>query len=1002
VDVLARSTAHEAGRARPETFAASGIYSIPPECPFAEALVDAVLNSWGADPLSLSHVTLLLPSRRACVALRDLFARRTHGKAMLLPTLAPIGDVEPDELALHLFAQGAAEQGAGLLAPAAPALHRLLTLSELVWKFHAAAFGQDAPREHSVWLARELMRFLDEVEREELPLSALEKLVPDLYAEHWQKALTFLSVLSQHYEPLLRDQQLISPMHRRNRLLHAQAAHWKKHPPQHPVVIAGSTGTNPATAALMRAAMRLPQGYVVLPGLDVHMGESAWEKAGDTHPQYTLKLLLEHIGITRGDVHLLQADGACHPERQKLLSHVMLPAEETAGWPSLPVDLARALERVEYAVCDTVEEEAQIITLMLREVLETPEKTAALVTHDRALARRVTALLQRYGVLIDDSAGKPLTHTEAGAFFRLALEVTIQGGAPVPLLALLKHPLARVGKSAAECRRLARAIERFVLRGLRPAGGLHGIRVKLEKEREERTDDAELLTQCIGVMDALLPCFTELERLIYARAPAQGRLEEILHKHLHCVEKLSTDERGRPVLEEGEGGEALVQFVNDAVVQARVTRPVFAETYPGILEALMTGVTWRPAYGRHPRLHILSPMEARMQFFDRVVLGGLNEGSWPPAPDADPWMSRPMRAEFGLPSLEKKISQAAHDFMMQWQAPELLLTRAAKSGGAKTTENRWLTRLRAFVEGRGGTLTCRPWRGWLRQLQQAQRVAPVTRPEPRPPMEARPRSLYVTRVETLLRDPYGIYASHILGLHKLKPLDQEVDVRDFGNLVHEALNQMLQRYPDSVPDRDVLLTIGREVFYDVESQPAHFAVWWPRFERIAEWVLEQERERRSRLQAVYPERQGHCSFDAPGGLFTLKARADRIEQTKTGALAFIDYKTGMPPSQKEVDSGYSPQLPLEAVIAEQGGFTGIRGTAQELEYWYLKGTEEGGQVRALKNVAQLKEKAWQGIQALVALYDNPAQPYAACPRLDMKPRYNDYEHLERLDEWSAG
>ncbi len=978
----------------------AGVYTIPPECPFAETLAAHVIKSFGGDPLSLSRVTPLRPTRRACLAMRGQFLKLSGGKPLLLPSMAPLGDVDVEELSLHLLAEEGGDENSALLLPPAPPLKSLLMLAELVGKFYAAAFGQDAPRDHCVWLARELSRFLDEVEREELSLEALEKLVPELFAGHWQQSVAFLSILSEHYDPLLRGQNLVSPVARRNRLLHVLAKRWRSRPPKDPVIIAGSTGTNPATANLMRVVAGLPQGVIVLPGLDMQLSEGAWEQVGETHPQYTLKLLLERIQVGRETVKPIAGDAACHPERLRLLSHAMLPAGETSSWPSLAIDFSVALADVEYIPCDTSEAEAQVVALILRDALEVPEKTAALITHDRALARRVAGLIRRYGVTIDDSAGKKLDRTEAGAFFRLALEAAFSDAAPVPLLALLKHPLARMGLSAPECRRLARLIERMALRGTRPPGDLSGIRTRLEKANTRSLRETRDIAAAIALVDNLEHCFEGMRHLSQGSAP----LESFLASHLRCAQMLSADELGESVLAQGEGGEALILFAEDAILQASIASPLPASAYPGVLAALMDGISWRPVYGQHPRLHILSPQEARLQHFDRVILAGLNEGSWPPLADTDPWMSRPKRRDFGLPSLEKKISQAAHDFQMLWQVPELFLTRALKSEGAAAMPSRWIARLEALIYGKSCTFTAQPWQGWVHQMQEVPVSPAFERPAPVPPLAARPRSLSVTRIETLLRDPYALYATHILNLRRLAPIDEEVNASHFGNWVHDALARFSRHHPEELPPGAlaVLLSYGKEAFQAIETQPLHHALWWVRFERIAAWVIQEETMRRPSVRQVIPETTGELRFDAPGGSFALKARADRIELTSEGSLLIIDYKTGIPPAARDIESGYACQLPLEALIAEAEGFTGASGHVTALEYWQLKGTAEGGRIQGVKNLDSLKKDAQSGLQALIARYDNPSQPYVACPRLEEKPKYNEeYEHLERLDEWSG-
>ncbi len=125
------------------------------------------------------------------------------------------------------------------------------------------------------------------------------------------------------------------------------------------------------------------------------------------------------------------------------------------------------------------------------------------------------------------------------------------------------------------------------------------------------------------------------------------------------------------------------------------------DEFPDIFDALIATETVRDVRAHHPRLAILGPLEARLQHFDRIILGGLNEGGWPGQARNDPFLNRPMKAEIGLSTPERRIGQAAHDFQQLSGLGEVIYTRSLRAEGAPTVASRWLQRL-AVVAGEQG------------------------------------------------------------------------------------------------------------------------------------------------------------------------------------------------------------------------------------------------------------------------------------------------------------
>lgn len=1000
-----------------------GLYSIPSHRPFLDDLAAQLVAAadLAADPLALSRMTVLLPTRRACRALQETFLQLSEGRALILPHMVPIGDVDEDELQITERG-GEGFPDTGEVPPAMPELRRRLLLAQELQNRLLNEAGT-LPIDQAVDLAGELAKLLDQVQTERLDFHGLGALVPDDYARHWQQTLEFLKLLTDVWPARLEADGAMDPAARRNELLAARAAAWADAPPKDPVIAAGSTGSIPATADLLAVVAGLPAGYVVLPGLDRVLDDTAWNSVDASHPQYGLQQLLGRLDRKRDQVQEWPAKHdvpTASPARTRLISEALRPAATTDSWRQergmIGTASLQGLMRID---AREPHEEAGAIALVLREVLETPGRTAALVTPDRGLARRVSSALGRWGVQIDDSAGVPVADTVPGGFLRAVLQVVHERAAPVSLLAALKHPLAGGGTDPAAFRTVTRTLERLVLRGPRPAEGFAGLHAAAEAVRDKEQDEVaarhrELWPQVLSTI-AFLQTASEPLATLFDQPGAS--VADLVRAHIEFAEALaeSDTESGAARLWAGDAGEALAGFAAELAAFGDELEPIAPGRYAALFETLLAGAVVRPRFGAHPRLSILGPLEARLQRFDVMILGGLNEGNWPADANVDPWMGRPMRADFGLPSPERRIGLSAHDFVQGFCAETVVLTRSERMEGTPTIPARWLTRLEVAVEALGIEAgeplgrTGDAYLEWWRALDGPDRTSAVTtesvRPRPTPPVAARPRRLSVTQIETWMRDPYSIYARHILGLQALAPIDQAVDAAEYGSLIHKVFDTFLAECGTGDLPADAyarLVGIGEHVLGGYRSMPSIWTFWWPRFLRIANWFVLVEKERRQRIAEIHAEVRGSITLDLPEGPFRLVARADRIDALRDGGFAVIDFKTGAPPSKREVAAGFAPQLPLEAAMVARGGFDGVAaGDVHELAFWRLSGGREPGEIRnAADDPATIAAEAYTGLVELVTRFDDPATPYEARPRPDKAPQYSDYEHLARVKEWS--
>ena len=974
---------------------APAVFTVAPGVPFVDALAAGILDRVGADPLALSAVTVLLPTRRACRALREAFLRRSGGGALLLPRMRPLGDVDEDDLILDAADDGSLNEDGFDLPPTISGLRRQLLLTRLVLADKARAASPD----QAVRLAEELARLIDQVHTERLDFADLDKLAPAEYAEHWQLTLRFLDIVTAKWPKILKAEGAVDPAHRRNLLLGRLADAWQKKPPTAPVIAAGSTGTIPATADLLAVVAALPAGQVVLPGLDRNAPDRVWSTLGANHPQFGMARLLDRLAIDRADVKDWPAPEPSPARRGR--AHLLNVALRPAGTGGREEKLhPQALDDVARIDCPGPREEALVVALAIRQALQEPEATVALVTPDRDLARRVAAELGRWDIAVDDSAGMPLAKTPPGAFLDLALRMVEDDFAPVALLACLKHPLASGGMATAPFRALIRKLETTALRGPRPAPGIDGLSRVLP-------DDAADLRALVARIAAMA------KPLIDAMHGPAVPLKSLLGRHVAFAEALAADDTGKGArrLWAGEAGEAAAAFVGELDQATDALGDIAPGAYPGLFEALLERPQVRPRYGRHPRVHVWGLLEARLQHTDVAILSGLNEGTWPPEAHVSPWMSRPMMAAFGLPPPERRIGLTAHDFVQACNAPRVLLTRSVRVEGTPTVASRWLLRLENLIDGtdlQGALHEGAPLLDWALAIDEPAKVEPCTPPRPTPPVGARPRELSVTEIETLMRDPYGIYAKKILGLKALDPVDADPGAADYGSLVHRALDAFIAAHPPPGPlptdAMDRLLALGRESFDELLDRPGVWAFWWPRFERVAAWFVKTEGARRRDLKSSACEVSGRIDIAAPGGPFSLKAKADRIDRLNDGTLTVIDYKTGQPPSKTEVKAGFAPQLPLEGWMAEEGRFADVpEARISSLEFWRLSGGTPAGEVKgAGDDPRTLIDEAKKGFADLIARFDDPNTAYEAQPHPEHAPKYSDYEHLARVKEWGAG
>jgi len=904
---------------------------------------------------------------------------------LLLPKLLPLGDLDEEE---EFLASALDELK---LKPLIPPFKRLGLLTRLI-EDYAQKTGMPSPPSLSLKLAKNLIRLMDQAVIETISWKKLQDLVPSEFADHWQLTLDFLEIITTHWPQILEEEGFDEPYTRHHHLVDLLISRWEKAPPTHPILAAGSTGTIPATARLLQAIASLPQGAVILPGLDRSLKEEEIQNLSPCHPQYALIGLLQKMKLEPKDVpQWRDLKGDPHP-RARLFANVL--SSSFASQSPFPEG---ALEDVYYIPCTTPQEEALTIAILLRHFVETPDQRIVFVTSDLKLVERVREELKRWEIEIDSSSGDFLDQTPPAVFLKLCAHFIAAPQDPIALLSLLKHPLCRMGKSEGELRSEIRQFEKEVLR-----------KGEMSTSDGKAHETSKHFLSLIHYLDSRFPTNNKGK---CNNGEGGGRednqkrtFEEIFKAHQEMAEILSTDEEGVCHLWKGPKGEAVKSFF-ESLEDASFDRLSFSlAEYSAFLEELFRGQRFRSPSQKHPRLSILGPLEARLFHSDVVILGGLNEGTWPPDVEMDPWLNRPMRHHMGFPSPERRVGLSAHDFGQAFAHSKVYLTRALKVEGAQTVKCRWLERLQVYLKKEGYSLPEEPRvLEWARHLDQPKVPKRPEPPLPKPPVVSRPRRLSVTQIETWMRDPYALYARMILSLAPLDPLQIDVGAVDYGVLIHSALDQFFKVCPDPHHPQalSTLLSIGEKLFEPYKDNPLVQLFWKSRFHQLAHWFIRTEKAIRLPHTQTFTEVRGRFSLSTPKGLFECTAKADRIDILPDGRLRIIDYKTGGLPSGQDIVLGFSPQLPLEGAIALHEGFEGISGTEIEsLQFWGLKGGREGGIIKTIPgDPHDLSLKALAGLERMILLFEDETTPYPANP-LPMKALvYNDYAHLARLQEW---
>ncbi|WP_223421875.1 double-strand break repair protein AddB [Tateyamaria pelophila] len=964
------------------------LFGCAPGVDFPAAMLGGLeLRLKNALPEAWPRVTILVNTQRMARRLRELL---DAGPARLLPRIQMLTDLDG-------LLPGAA------LPPSASGLRRRLELVTLITRLIEAQPNL-AASSASFDLADSLATLIDEMQSEGVTPEDIARLDVTDQSGHWARAQKFIGI-AQNYIDV--SENAPDPEARQRETVLRLTAHWTESPPSDPILIAGSTASRGTTQMLMQAIAKLPQGAAILPGFDFDMPQDVWDKMGDEttgedHPQFRFLKLAKGLGVTPNAVKPWMETTPPSPARNKLVSLALRPAPVTDAWrregPDLS-DLSGATEKITLIEADTPRAEAIAIAMRLREAGETGQR-AALITPDRMLTRQVTAALDRWDILPDDSAGTPLHLSPPGRFLRHTAALFEQPLDAEALLTLLKHPLTHSGGARNAHQLNTQRLELQMRKDGLPYPDPESLKACARKTVKDNTTGVEDWANWVAETVCGQPVAIELP------------LVDWVARHLALSEALAAGQTplGDSELWLKKAGQKARETMDDVQAQAEYGGAMSASDYAALIGAILSQGEVRDRDAPHPGIMIWGTLEARVQGADLVILAGLNDGTWPEPPTPDPWLNRKMRFDAGLLLPERRIGLSAHDFQQAIAAPEVWLTRSIRSDDAETVPSRWINRLSNLMSGLGPLGGPQAWtamrkRGahWLalaRQLDAAPDAPKARRPAPCPPVAARPRRLTVTEIQTLIRDPYAVYAKHVLRLRTLKPLVQTPDALLRGILSHEVMEVFVKdtlTRPHAMTVETLMQHANTILQRDV-PWPAARILWLTRFGRAAQWIVDTEAERQSIAKPIAFEDTAKGLLTLPSIGTQLVGRADRIDMDEQGQVILYDYKTGPPPS-KDRQKHFDKQLLIEAAMVEEGAFETLGSRVVRAAQFIGIGAKP-----TTVDAAIDEEPTRQVLAELVSLlgaYLEPDKGYTSRRALDMDTDARDYDQLARFGEWDA-
>ncbi|MFT6083501.1 MAG: ATP-dependent helicase/nuclease subunit B [Alphaproteobacteria bacterium] len=1004
-------------------------YNIPAGIAFSHCLAQGIMQQYGDQPELFAKMTIFVPSKPSIKTLRDAFLKVNHGKVLLLPKIRALGEMLEDEMVLLSNLE---------LSQQKPINNnvRHLALTRLIIDTFKNLKKPEIPYQEAVSLASSLLELIDSLNSERVSSKALHKIDVADYDENWQKNLEIAHIVTDLWPDYLAKHIYSDPIVYRNIMLNYLTEFWTHNPTNNPVIVAGSTGLLPASADFIKLIAHAPNGCVVLAGLDTTLTQADIADLRPDHPQHDLYKLIHSAGGTADKVQNWHSTQQfltdAHIQRQKLCHEIMRPSGTAEAWFNIndrlsSSDIKVATDQIKIIQADNDRKEASAIALIIREAMETPHKTVALITPSRILVQRVKAMLSRWKIIPHDMAGTLLSDLPQGVYCNLICDVLKNNFAPIPLLALLKHSFTNGGRGKGQFKAQIYRFEKQILRGVVPQKGLISYRNRLVQKRtnyeaypDHDATQLDYYRQSITLIDYLERIFTPLTSL-----DDTTNMADFISAFTDLIAELTpTDTHNcEAVFWGNDAGRSTENLLGSLVHNSGLLGEMPKQAIYRHLKSFLSTVNVRQNFGYNPQIMIWGTSDARLKQADIVIMSGLTEGSWPIAPNTGIWLSRPMRQQLNLPSPEHRIGIAAHDFVQAFCSATVFLTHSTESNGSPNIPSRWLIRLKNILKGLSESgdilknIHNTSYLSWVDRLDATHFLPqPATRPAPMPPLKARPKMLSVTEAEKWLRDPYAIYGKYILNLRKLRDIDQELDPSEKGTIIHQLFYDFVAQTKQGFDGKphEIMDHLLDNLTQTLKDRPILYTFWGQRLRFIGKHFVDFEIERRKHLKPVILEDKGEISFATSQGNFTLKARCDRIDVTDQNEAIIVDYKSsaGSAHSYEQMKNGLAPQLPLQAMMIQQGGFGKAYALAGanyiivhdtkippfEVRDMKPKSNKKSNEVEP--NFSELVGHIFNDFKLWVEKYNDINTAYTS-RRLPQYLKYDgDYDLLARVKEWN--
>ena len=981
----------------------ANIFNISPRYPFLEVLASYILKTAKDKNLNIADDIILLPTRRACRHIKEVFLKLSGGNAVILPTILPLGDIDEDGLA---FLDYENENLLTELPPAISKIKRNLILSTLIKEKN-----HDLTEEQAYSLAVDLAHLMDTVEMEELSFNNLQYLVPEEYSEHWQETLKFLKIVTSEYPKILEENNVINPIDRKVRLIKKQIEYWKQNPPKGRVFAAGSTGSLVPISYMLRFISKMENGFLILPGLDKNISDADFEiltsdypKVNQNHPQYGLLKLIKGLGLKISDIPNLPVYNEneydiADSDRELLASHIMLSSDMNDDWSNLSKLKDNVLSGVSELTLDTDSDEVFAIAGLLRKAVF-ENKKALLITPDRKIAKSVANELKRWNIIVDDSAGIPASDTVTGNYIILVLKMIYDDFSPYSILAVLKHKYTHLGYTHERLEELTELFEKKVLRGKISLNSFDKILAIASDYKDVYEMLLKIKTLCSDIYSKMLDS-------------QKYSLHDLLQSHLKLVEDFvsSPYENTNNILwntdlhnDLSTELSSLLSSLNDIKNENSIIDKMTVNAYFVFISNYLLSLSLRPKINSHPNIAIMNSIEARLLSADIYIMAGLNEDTFPRISSDDPWMSRPMKAKFKLPLPERKVGLSSHDFVEFFCKKNVIMTHATKVDGTNSITSRWLTKLSAIIkiaDIKLDTSLTDEVMSWISASNLNTSSSRCDRPSPCPPLSARPKELSATWIEKWYRDPYIIFANKILSLKKLDDINPVAGPAELGTVIHNSLEEFKKKKLSTFSELMDLMVKNSVEYMDIPQ----IDFWYSKFENVAKWFIDYEQSVKNLIDYSFEEESGSFAVTPD---FTITAKADRIDILRDNRAIIFDYKTGTPPSEEEILSGYAPQLPIEALILKNAGFKNIKTNSKVGGVRYIKLTgSQNGHITGEKfdeSIDEILDTALKNLKENIEKFSKPTTPYLSRPNPNKVGHsiesYSEYTHLARVKEWN--